>query len=67
MDVFSHSTIEQGMFASDFVQGVLGADRRVDIVVASDIASYPGIWLGANSFAKGFVFLDAFPAKVCLK
>jgi len=64
MFLFSHSTIEKGIFIHDFARTVLGGDRMlVDVLVAENIASYPAVWLSATNFAKGVVFLDAFPAK----
>jgi len=63
LPLFSHSTIERGIFINDFVSALLPRGRKIDVVVAADAASYPAIWLGCNGdFAGSFLFLDGFPA-----
>lgn len=64
MDLFSHSTMERGIFTHDFVKAVLGSEGKCDVLVCADIASYPAVWLGASNFTKGVVFLDPFPGKL---
>ena len=61
--MFSHSTIERGMFACDFLAALLPHNRKVDVIVAADIGAYPAFWLTAHAgLAESLVLLDAFPA-----
>jgi len=64
MALFSHSTIERGIFVGDFLSALLPQHgRQVDVVVAADIGAYPALWLAAHAgLAKSLVCLDAFPA-----
>ena len=59
--MFSHSTIERGIFVTDFLQALLPRGRQIDVVVASDLGAYPALWVGAYAdIVKSIVLLDAF-------
>jgi len=63
MSLFSHSTIERGILITDFIEALLPRGRKVDVLVAADLGSYPALWIGAHAnLAKSLLFLDAFPA-----
>jgi len=66
MPLFSHSTLERGLFVREFCEQLLPVGRAIDVVVAADVGSYPAVFVTAHpdkNPVKSLVLLDGFPGK----
>lgn len=66
MPLFSHSTLERGLFVREFCEQLLPEGRAIDVVVAADMGSYPAVFVTAHpdkNPVKSLVLLDGFPGK----